>query len=339
MIAPALNALWGLWRANRRDPRTILLFVALLLLVVSLTLPPIPLARNGANLLVVVDITGSMNTRDYVADGKPVSRLAMAKTKLKELLGELPCPSRVALGLFSERVTFLLFNPIEVCGNFGAVAGAVDAIDWREAWDGDSHVAAGIYRAVDIAKELDADLLFVTDGQEAPPLPASGGPRFEGKAGEVKGLLLGAGGYALSPIPKFDDSGIEIGFWGVDDVPHENHSGLPPPGAENRPGYNARNAPFGSEMPKGTEHLSSVREPYLRTLAAGTGLGYAHMDPDSGIAGALLPATRPRPARGVADLRWVPGTIALMVLLAVYLWAPAIGYAVKHFHRRSNQKD
>ena len=86
---------------------------------------------------------------------------------------------------------------------------------------------------------------------------------------------MGVGGRQLSPIPKYDDNGREIGFYGVEDVPHDNRFGLPPAGAEMREGYNARNAPFGAAVAVGVEHLSSVRETYLQSLAEKTGLTYA----------------------------------------------------------------
>ncbi len=41
---------------------------------------------------------------------------------------------------------------------------------WREAWEGDSHIASGLYRAIDMAKDLNSNLVFITDGKEAPPL-------------------------------------------------------------------------------------------------------------------------------------------------------------------------
>ncbi|GJD65831.1 hypothetical protein MPEAHAMD_6027 [Methylobacterium frigidaeris] len=79
-----------------------------------------------------------------------------------------------------------------------------------------------------------------------PPVPARGGATFEGKPGAVRSLIVGAGGHAPSPIPRYDDRGREIGFYGVEDVPHENRFGPPPPDAETREGYNPRNAPFGA---------------------------------------------------------------------------------------------
>ncbi|WP_409977762.1 vWA domain-containing protein [Bradyrhizobium sp. SZCCHNPS10062] len=317
MILHGDMAMWN-WRQNLRDPMALLLLAALALACVAIALPPMPMTVIGVDVLAIVDITGSMNTRDYQVAGKPTSRLLVAKAALKDMIGKLPCPSRLALGLFSERVPFLLFEPVDVCQDYGAVSGAIEAIDWREAWEGDSHVAAGLYRSIEMAKSLGADLIFITDGQEAPPLPASGAPAFEGKRGEVRGLIVGAGGYSLSPIPKFDDRGNEVGFWGDDEVPHENRFGSPPPDAESRPGYNPRNAPFGAAAAIGTEHLSSVREPYLKQLAQEAGLGYAHMDGSSHLAEGYLPIATPHASPGLTDLRWVPGALALLALLAVF---------------------
>jgi mxaL protein len=309
-------------RENLADPRALLLIAALAFGLAAIVLPPFKATREGLDLLAVVDITGSMNVRDYMLHGKPVSRLAVARAALKDLIANLPCPSRFALALFSERIPFLLFEPVDVCRDYGAVAGAIDSIDWREAWEGDSHIASGLFSAIEMAKELQSNLVFITDGQEAPPLPLSGGPAFDGKAGEVRGLIVGAGGYALSPIPKFDDRGHEIGFWGVDDVPHESRFGPPPEDAESRPGFEARNAPFGAVAPKGTEHLSSVREPYLTSLADETGLSYVHLNGPSGLAKALAPVAVRRASPGFIDPRPIAGALALAALLAVYVFFP-----------------
>ena len=265
-------------RPDLRDPRLILLALAMLSLIPALAAPRIATRRPSFDILAVVDITGSMNVRDYLVAGRPVSRLDAVKTALRALLAELPCPSHVGLGVFSERRTFLLFEPIDACVDFAPLEASIEALDWRMAWEGDSRVSAGLFRAIDMAGQLKSDLLFFTDGQEAPPLPARGAPTFDGRPGELRGLVVGVGGYELSPIPKFDDRGREIGFLGVDEVPHVSRFGLPPEGAERREGYNARNAPFGAAAPVGVEHLSSVKEDYLRSLAGKTGLGYAHLD-------------------------------------------------------------
>ena len=139
------------WYDNLADPRAMLLLGAFALGLAAIALPPIPTTRDGVDVLAVVDITGSMNTRDYSQGGKPASRLTIAKAALKDMIASLPCPSRVGFALFAERVTFLLFEPVDVCKDYGAVAGAIDSIDWREGWEGDSHIATGYFRAIDIA--------------------------------------------------------------------------------------------------------------------------------------------------------------------------------------------
>ncbi|GBU16488.1 MULTISPECIES: vWA domain-containing protein [Methylobacterium] len=307
---------------NLRAPRTLALLGALLLCLAALLARPIPLQRQGVALLAVVDITGSMNVRDYTLDGAPASRLDVAKLALRRLVAELPCGSRFALGLFTDRRPFLLFAPIEVCADFAPLDGALAALDWRMAWEGDSHVSAGLIRSIELAAEISTDLLFLSDGQETPPLPAGQTPAFDGKPGAVRGLIVGAGGYGLSPIPKYNDRGREAGFLGESDVQQENRFGPPPADAESREGYNPRNAPFGGAAAKGTEHLSSVREPHLRALAAATGLAYSHLDGPDGLAAPLTAAATPRPVPGSLDPRPFLGGLALLLALGAYLAAP-----------------
>jgi mxaL protein len=299
-------------RPDVRDPRLVLLALATLSLIATFVAPKITTRRSSFDFLAVVDITGSMNVRDYAASGLPVSRLDAVKAALRTLLAELPCPSRVALGVFSERRTFLLFEPIDVCADFAPLDASVAALDWRMAWEGDSRISAGFFRAIDMARELKIDLLFFTDGQEAPPLPARGAPIFEGRAGEVRGLVVGVGGYELSPIPKFDDRGREVGFLSVDDVPHESRFGLPPEGAQRREGYNARNAPFGATAAIGVEHLSSVKEDYLRSLAEKTGLSYVHLEDGKRLWTEYAAVASVRPRDAAFDLRPFFGAAAAL---------------------------
>jgi mxaL protein len=312
-------------RPDFRDPRLILLALSALLLVATFVAPQAHITRAGYDLLAIVDITGSMNVRDYTASGRPSSRLDAVKAALLEMISGLPCPSRVGLGVFTERRPFLLFEPINACADFAPLRASIEALDWRMAWEGDSHISAGLFRAFEMARDLDADLIFFTDGQEAPPLPAFGAPVFEGQRGAVRGLIVGAGGYELSPIPKFDDKGREIGFVGVDEIPHENRFGLPPDGAELREGYNARNAPFGAAAAVGVEHLSSVKEAHLRVLAEKTGLAYAHLEDGTRLLRDYAGAATARRRAARLDLRTVFGLAAATCLLIAFAAAPMLG--------------
>jgi mxaL protein len=316
MIAPACQG-------SLRDARFWALAGAALLLFATFAAPSLTRTGNGVDVLAIVDITGSMNVRDVKLGGRPASRLDLVKSVLREALASLPCPARFGLGVFSERQPFLLFEPVDVCAAFDAIEGTLAGLDWRMGWEGDSHVAMGLYRAIDMARDVKADLAFFTDGHEAPPLPASGGPAFEGERGAVNGLIMGVGEYALSPIPKFDDDGREIGFYGMNDVLQENRFGPPPKDAESREGYNPRNAPFGGQVATGSEHLSSVREPYLRSLAEATGLAYRHLSDAASFVAALKETAKPRPVPVALDLRPFLASGALALLLAAYAWASA----------------
>ena len=304
-----------------RNTRFWFMAFAAVLLTLAASGPRWPLKHDAYDVIAVVDITGSMNVRDLQLDGRPASRLEFAKAALVRLLTAMPCQSQLGLAVFSERRPFMLFEPAEICENFVAIAGAMEALDWRMAWEGDSHIATGLYRSVDLAKSLDASLLFISDGHEAPPPPASGAPAFEGKPGEVMGLITGVGGYGLSPIPKFDDNGQEIGFYAAEDVPHENRTGLPPKDIQYREGWDARNAPFGAAVAMGNEHLSSVREAHLTGLAAKTGLAYVHLDSADHLVEALLKAARPRRLEVSTSIGFIPAALALALIVLVYVSA------------------
>jgi len=123
-----------------RNIRFWLTLSAMITAGIAIALPPIQRQRRTFNLLAVLDITGSMNTRDMLLDGSPVSRLDMMKDSLRQLLTVFPCGSRMGVAIFTERRPFLLFEPVEVCGNFEALDREIAALDWRMAWEGDSHI-------------------------------------------------------------------------------------------------------------------------------------------------------------------------------------------------------
>lgn len=304
-------------RGSRRDWRFWLLLVALLAIVAALFAPRIVRTGDVRDVLVVVDVTGSMNVRDARVAGAPATRLAAAKVAARDILAGLPCGSRLGLAIFTERRSFLLFEPAEVCANFAAIAGSIDDLDWRMAWEGDSYVARGVHSALAMAAELKADLVFMTDGHEAPPLPGGALPAFEGKPGEVAGLLVGVGGAEPSPIPKFDQDGREVGFYEEQDVPQENRMGPPPEDAASRAGWNPRNAPWGGEAATGTEHLSALREEHLRALAAQTGLGFLALG-TGGLLAAVEADTRPRPVEMRVDTAAIPAALALFCLALLF---------------------
>jgi mxaL protein len=301
-------------------PRFLFLVVAVCAAALAATQPTVRRGWEARNLMLVVDVTRSMMARDQIYEGAPESRLAMLRHRLPALIGGLPPGSRVGLSIFTERRSFVLFEPTDVQASYAALSGAIAALDWRMAWEGDSRVASGLQDALMTGAGRDYDLVFLTDGQEAPPLPWTGGPQFRGEVGAVGGLVVGVGGSRPVPIPKFDDRGREVGAYVMTDVPQESRTGRPPPDAESRPGFHLRNNPFG-DMPPGTEHLTEVREGYLTELSAGLGLGYAGLARGDDLDAAILRFTRPRTVVADVDLSPVLGGVALAAAFLAHLWA------------------
>lgn len=261
-------------KKNFHDHRFLLLLLALSALLAAFVKPSIVGERPVYNFTFIIDITRSMNVRDYRLNDEAVSRLDFVKRQLRALVPELPCQSKIGLAVFTDRQASLLFEPLEVCSARTEIDRVIEALDWRMAWAADSRIGKGLRHAVDTLTPLDATLVFVTDGQEAPPLNPRYRSDFSDVKGKFRGMIVGVGGLNNVTIPKYDKNGKQIGFYAADDVPHRSTFGIPnrlPTGTGN---VHARNAPFGGAKVTGDQHLSRLYEPYLQQLSDETGWRY-----------------------------------------------------------------
>jgi len=226
------------------------------------------------------------------------------------------------LGVFTERRAFILFEPVEVCTGFGAIDAAIAQLDWRMAWEADSRIADGLYNTLEQLQGRQANLLFITDGHEAPPVNPRYRKSLEAFQGKIKGLVVGAGALTPSPIPKFNEKGETIGVYGAEDVPHRSTFGLPEMPPDETEGYHARNAPFGNASAGGSEHLSSLKEDYLKQLGAEAGLRYARLETQERFVRDLTQPDMAQLQRGMVDIRRIPAALALCALTLLYLAVP-----------------
>jgi mxaL protein len=300
--------------------------LAALLLLIAFAQPTLPWKRSLYEHVVVLDVTQSMNVEDTTLDDKPASRLAFAKRMLHEALGELPCGSRLGWAIFTEYRSYLLYTPVEVCANRAELRASLAGIDGRMAWSGNSEIAKGLHSSIVVAKALPGkpSVVFVTDGHESPPLNPRHRPRFDDKPGEVAGVVVGVGETKPSPIPKLDPLGRRLGFWAADEVAQVDPRSLGRGGSVGQEAMvEEGSAPpaAGLGATPGTEHLSGLREPYLKLLAGENGLAYHRMRDAAGLSRALRdPATaRPVPVQG--DLRVPLAALAALLLLAPHALA------------------
>jgi mxaL protein len=305
--------------ARARSPQTRPLTAAMLLFGLAAILPPLSLPGRSYTHMVVLDITQSMNTRDYMLDGKPVDRLSYAKHSLAESLRSLPCGSRIGWGVFSEYRLLALMTPVEVCSNYHELLATLSSIDGQMSWAGASEVSKGLFSSIRALKDLEQkpSLVFVTDGHEAPPLHPKIRPSFDGEPGAVKGLIVGTGGSTLSPIPKFDPDGRPLGYWRADEVSQTDTA------TRGRTGSSAGGETMVDESGQsvaqqaavgGTEHLSSLKSPHLRELASQTGMAYHTLADADGLAAALTDPELGRTQAVPTRIDWLPALLGVLSL-------------------------
>ena len=302
-----------------RRRRIALLLAAAALLVCAVLLPDFTLRRQVPQLIVVLDVTQSMATPDCKLDDAPapVSRLACVKDALAEALRGLPCGAQLAWGVFAGNQTFVLAAPLEVCTHRADLLDSLARLDWRITWDAGSRIGGALVSALRILPNVPHDgetipgLVFVTDGHEAPPVALRNRRRFEDYAGKVHGVVVGVGSDTLTPIPKYDMDGKYLGDWGADDVPQMDMSGQR--ALSSVPGEKM----VGEEddVATGTEHLSSLKEPYLQLLALDAKLEYRRLTRRADMAAILQSVQLKRTLSIDTDLRWIPAAAALVLLL------------------------
>ncbi|MEJ0035677.1 MAG: MxaL protein [Gammaproteobacteria bacterium] len=289
------------WKAF--EPRV--LWIALFLLLIALFLPRLNLRHDTFEYIVFFDITQSMDVQDYEIDGRPVSRLDYARDSARRALRELPCGSRVGWGAFAEYRSLLLLAPVEVCGNYNDLRASLDQIDGRMRWANASQVVRGAYWSARtaLAEGSKPDVIFISDGQEAPPLnPAEPlSMPDDVRPGQVRGWIIGAGGDTPQRIPRSDADGHRIGYWRATDV------------------VQLRTADGRGIL--GAEHLSALREPHLQSIAARVGYSYARLSEPDSIGAAMRDKRFVRRATAPTDLYGIP--VALAVLLLVLRFRPA----------------
>ncbi len=295
--APAAGPIeGGGWSRRLAGRRNRLLLLATALLVLACLMPPVPMDRKVYRVLVTFDITQSMSVADRRRGGADITRLDYSKAAARDLVRDLPCGSEVGWAIFTGFRVITLLQPLEVCARYDALVASLEAIGAAMRFANASEVGKGLFWALRSAAQIDSDIhvIFLSDGQEAPPL-ASGQTGLPAVGTEFRrpGLVVGVGGDTAVPIPRVDRAGRSLGVWKREDVVQRSGAGS-----------------AGSR-----EELSRLDEAHLRELAVQSGLGYVRLD-DAGLAGPLAEHGVARHEQVPTDLRWMPALVALLLICA-----------------------
>ncbi len=271
--------------------KSLLLPAGLLFLLLSVSGIRMDSTKQVYHYFVVFDITQSMNVQDIILSGARTSRLEYGKHLLQESLSALPCDSTVALGVFTGHRSFVLFKPVEICEHYSEILHAIAAIDWRMAWEARSEVSKGLYSALEVSQQMDEalNLIFLTDGHEAPPLHSEYRPRYQGDRTKLpEGIIFGIGGEKPVAIPKYDYNGKFMGFWRASEVLQIDvyTQGRTTTAEENLVGVDKTN--LQQRIEQGREHLSSLKQKHLIDLSNELKLGYQKMESLQGLRDQLL---------------------------------------------------
>jgi mxaL protein len=122
------------------------------------------------------------------------------------------------------------------------------------------------------------------------------------------------------PIPKYDTAGRQHGYWAAGDVMQVDPFTLGRPGSvDHEPVSGVDQAELVQRVLRGKEHLSSLREDYLKRLAGELKLGYHRLRSGRTLTNLLLSPEFAVRRVVDTDLRWLSGTLALLALVSSYL--------------------
>jgi len=316
---------------SRRDAA--LLASTFVLLIAAAFKPTLPLPRSIYSYLLVADISQSMNVVDTSLNGKQVTRMEYTQYMLHHIVANMPCGTRVSIGLFAGVSVAALYNPIEVCSNYAAIQDTIDHLDWRTAWSGNSRVRDSMFTLARVLRAFPepAQVVYFTDGEEAPKLHAFNTKDLTNFQGGNGWLFVGIGSDKGTAIPKLDDKNQVIGYWSAESFAMQ-------PGiaqiSEANIGVRDNNVAGAT----GDRFLSKLQEEYLKDLAKQVSGDYVRGDSLQSILSAMKHQKPARHDIAPYDIQWILASLAGLLLIMVYLPKQPISAFSKWLSRKRKNK-
>ena len=186
--------------------------------MLALVNPSIPVNQSLYNYILIADISQSMNTEDMKINQKTVSRLEYTKHIMSRLVEDFPCGTKVSIGMFAGVSVSATYSPIEVCENFSNINTTISKLDWRVTWSGNTRIRESVINLARLIRSFpeSAQVVYFTDGEEAPKLHVFNTRDLEQFQGGNDWLFVGIGSDEGAPIPKYDNKNQLIGYWSND---------------------------------------------------------------------------------------------------------------------------
>lgn len=309
---------------------TLLYSVVVGLLLLALFMPTIQLKQEVHNYLLVADISQSMNAEDTKIDNKSASRLAFTQHLMKKIIQSSPCGTYFSIGIFASDNVALLINPLEVCNNLDEISDSIDHLEWRMAWKGNSRLSFGVRAAANTFDSLNApaQMLFFTDGDEAPRVNVTIKQDLSGVQIGKHFMFVGVGGLEKVGVPRFNNANSRIGYWPIIENNNAGAVGVTyADPSQDEPDPSVAYAEY-------DRYLSQLEEEYLIGLAGEIKAIYKRGQ-DAPEFYNFVQKQQPA-ASFVTDysVRWLYLTLAIFLILAVYLEDLNISKTLKTFRNK-----
>ena len=188
-------------------------YLALASLVVALARPQfgtdqVDVEAKGIDIVLAVDVSGSMQALDFSENGRPVSRLAAAKDVVRKFVEGRP-DDRIGLVAFAKRP--YLMSPLTLDHDW--LLKRLDALEDGMGEDGTA-IGAALASAGNQLKDLDVKsrvVVLLTDGMNNAGKISPAAAAEAASALGIKAYTVGAGTRGEAPMPVKDAFGnVEI---------------------------------------------------------------------------------------------------------------------------------
>lgn len=294
---------------------TLLYVAAIALLALALLKPEIQMKQAVHNYLLVADVTQSMNAEDEKLKGQPVSRLAYTRHLMKKIVETSSCGTYISVGIFASDNVALLITPLEVCANYDAITDAIDHLEWRMAWKGNSRLSFAVRAAANTFDSLNvpAQMLLFTDGDEAPRVNVTIKQDLSGIQIGKNFTFVGLGGNKKVPVPRFNSNNKRVGYWPISDNNNAGAVGVTySDTSQDEPDPPVASAEY-------DQFLSQLEEEYLKSLAGEIKATYIK-GKDTSEFYSFVQQQKPAASFVTAySIRWLYLVLAALLILLTYL--------------------
>jgi Ca-activated chloride channel homolog len=210
----AAKSLASFWAALGPSILLVLRGAVLVLFIIALARPQLgrsesKIRTEGIDIVLVVDISQSMQAMDYEKAGQRESRIDAVKDVVREFIRDRP-NDRIGMVVFGTRA--YVASPLTLDH------------DWLEhnlervrigVVEGNTAIGAGLGTGVNRLRDTKAKskvIVLLTDGGENVHTPPAMEAANAAKEFHVRVYTVGAGSQGLAPMPVYDQAGNLVGY-------------------------------------------------------------------------------------------------------------------------------